>query len=184
MEYNYLITILVGMSACGKSAIRDALVKEREFTKVVTCTTRNPREKEKNGVDYFFLSKPTFEMNIKNNNFIEYSKTGNNYYGTLKQEFDKYNHYVIVLDINGAKNFSNYIGRDKCNIVYVYCSKGVRKRRMIQRGDFDNWNNRLESDVIQFTDENVNSICNMQLFNTGNHTVMQSVKELLGENKK
>ncbi len=45
-------------------------------------TTRQPREGEQDGVDYFFVSKEQFEENIKNGEMLEYAKYVDNYYGT------------------------------------------------------------------------------------------------------
>ncbi len=181
IKYKYLFTILVGMSASGKTAIKNKMIENYEFSNIVTCTTRKPRINEKNGVDYFFLSKETFEMNIKKENFIEFSKNGEDYYGTLKKDFDLSKRYIIVLDLNGAKTFSQYVGKNNCNIVYIYCSSNVRRKRMIQRGDSENWNNRLNLDKKQFTDKNINSICNMQGINCGTRSLSQTIHEILGD---
>ncbi len=181
MSYKYLLTILVGMSACGKTVIKRELIKEYEFIPITTHTTRNPRNNEKNGVDYWFKSKNNFIYNIDQNYYIEYSQTNGNYYGTPKWNIDWSKHYVIVLDLNGAKTLSDYIGRQFCNIVYVYCSIGTRRRRIMQRGDFDlnKWYERLKSDTEQFTDEEINSICNMSLSNNGHSTIAQATRELI-----
>ncbi|MDD4005965.1 MAG: guanylate kinase, partial [Bacilli bacterium] len=63
--------ILVGASASGKTEIAKILTRKYGIVKAITHTTRDMREGEKNGVDYFFVSKDEFAALAKQNAFVE-----------------------------------------------------------------------------------------------------------------
>ena len=52
--------VLSGPSGSGKGALTELLIKDNTFKKFITCTTRKPREYERNGFDYYFLDEKTF----------------------------------------------------------------------------------------------------------------------------
>ena len=95
-------------SGCGKSTlIRELLSNNESLKQSVSFTTRNPRESEVNGEDYFFVSKNYFNEMIKKNQFIEYAEVYGNFYGTqkkwLQEELNKnLTHILLELDIQGA----------------------------------------------------------------------------------
>ena len=77
------ILVLSGPSGAGKSTIINAASDEiGEYYFSISTTTRTPRVGEKHGKDYFFVSKESFEEDIKANNFLEYAEVHGNYYGT------------------------------------------------------------------------------------------------------
>jgi len=77
------ILVLSGPSGAGKSTIINAASDEiGEYYFSISTTTRDPRVGEKNGVDYFFVNKESFEEDIKAGNFLEYAEVHGNYYGT------------------------------------------------------------------------------------------------------
>jgi len=97
------ILILSGPSGCGKSSLLKELYKKIDnYYFSISTTTRKPRTGEKNGVDYFFVSTKEFENGIENNEFLEYAKVHNNYYGTslkLVNEAIK-NKKLVIFDID------------------------------------------------------------------------------------
>ncbi|MFA7084318.1 MAG: guanylate kinase [Arcobacteraceae bacterium] len=100
------ILILSGPSGCGKSTLLKEVYKEiKEYYFSISTTTRQIREGEKHGVDYYFVSKEEFEKDIENGDFLEYASVHGNYYGTsLKpiMEALKENKLVIFdIDIQG-----------------------------------------------------------------------------------
>jgi len=77
------ILVLSGPSGAGKSTIINAASGEiGEYYFSISTTTRAPRAGEEHGVDYFFVSKESFEEDIKAGNFLEYAEVHGNYYGT------------------------------------------------------------------------------------------------------
>lgn len=103
-----IFIVLSGPSGVGKGTICKKLLEHFNAWYSVSMTTRQPREGEINGKDYFFVSKEEFEKIINSNGFLEYATYNNNYYGTPKSIInDKLNNNIDVIteiEINGAKN--------------------------------------------------------------------------------
>ena len=101
-------------SGCGKSTlIRELLLNNESLKQSVSFTTRNPRESEVNGEDYFFVSKNDFNEMIKKNELIEYAEVYGNFYGTqkkwLREELNKnLVHILLELDIQGAMSIKKF----------------------------------------------------------------------------
>jgi guanylate kinase len=91
----------------GKDAIL-ARMKQAGFPfhYVVTSTTRPKRLEEKDGADYHFLSEDEFQRRIKGNQFLEWAKVYDNYYGVLRQEvkeaLDQRQDVIVKVDVQGA----------------------------------------------------------------------------------
>ena len=79
--------VLIGPSGGGKTTLAEQLLQHQPNTvRAVTCTTRDPREGEKDGVDYYFLDAGTFLKRVQAGNFLEHATVFGNSYGTLKSE--------------------------------------------------------------------------------------------------
>ena len=84
------ILILSGPSGCGKSTLLKEVYKNiDDYYFSISTTTRAPRVGEVDGVDYFFVTKEEFEADIKNDDFLEYAKVHDNYYGTSLKPINK-----------------------------------------------------------------------------------------------
>lgn len=161
--------ILVGASASGKTEVCKELCKTYHYKKFVTTTTREKRVNEADGVDYFFVDKDKFIEKIKNNDFIEYTKYDENYYGSEKKEIN--DNSVIIVDPLGLKAF-NTIKNKRFISYYLECDDNVRKERMIKRGDsIEKINERLKFDKEKF---NLNLVNTTYQINTTN----KSIKEI------
>lgn len=103
--------VISGPSGVGKNTIADILIDKGYGIYSVSVTTRGIREGEKEGRDYFFVSKEEFDKNIKEDNFLEYAQYGDNYYGTLKSyvfdNLDNGTNVIAVVDIQGGVNIEN-----------------------------------------------------------------------------
>lgn len=109
-----LLIVVSGPSGAGKDTICQKLLKDdSNIWMSVSMTTRKPRPLEKDGVDYFFVSKEDFLNKINNNTFLEYASYNDNYYGTPKDKVEeKLNEgkdVILVIDINGAVNIKKII---------------------------------------------------------------------------
>ena len=104
-----LLIILSGPSGVGKETVRNQLMKIKNFDLVysISMTTRQPRNQEVDGVNYYFVSEEEFKKNIERDNFLEYARFVGNYYGTPKdkvEEMRNEGHNVLLeIEINGAK---------------------------------------------------------------------------------
>jgi len=79
-------------SGSGKTTIVQHLLRQEDLNLAfsVSCTSREPRENEKNGENYYFLSLSDFKQHIKNNDFLEWEEVyRDNFYGTLKSEVER-----------------------------------------------------------------------------------------------
>lgn len=103
--------IISAPSATGKTTIRNAFIEKfpNMVEKVITATTRKPRDGEVNGVDYYFLTPEEFDKKIMDNEFIEYTNVYENMYGSLKSSIEdilkKGKYPVIILDVVGKNKF-------------------------------------------------------------------------------
>jgi guanylate kinase len=102
--------VLSSPSGGGKSTIRKLLLEQRrDLGYSVSATTRKIRaaEKERNGVEYFFLGRPEFEARRDAGEFVEWASYAGELYGTLKSEFDRLfgegRHPVLDIEIEGAR---------------------------------------------------------------------------------
>lgn len=169
-----MLTILIGKSCSGKNTIANELVKNFSFERIVTTTTRPMRKNEVDGVDYNFISKEQFLEKVKNGDFIEYrskdtlikGKQDISYYGSPKRQLEAGKNYVIILDVQGAKKFIDYYGKENCFVVKIEVDVTIRRRRAVERGNFDatEWFiRRLEEDE-EFDYDHTADIVNFSLF--------------------
>lgn len=140
--------VLVGESASGKSSIEKNLIENYGFNKVVSYTTRKPRDGEVDGVDYHFIDKSQFKRLKIQGFFAETAMYNDWHYGTAKRDCtdDK----VAVLTPHGLRQISKIQG---INVVSFYINVPRRDRliKILQRGDnIEEAYRRSLSDVGQF----------------------------------
>ena len=103
-----LLIIFSGPSGVGKGTLRKHIVKDRSLNLVysISMTTRAPRNREVDGVDYYFVSKEEFQRNIDRNNFLEHAEFVGNCYGTPKSYVEelrnKGKNVFLEIEIKGA----------------------------------------------------------------------------------
>jgi guanylate kinase len=104
--------VLSAPSGGGKTTIAKMLLQGREdLGYSVSATTRSKRPGERDGVDYYFLSREEFERRQQNGEFLEWATYGGELYGTLKSEIDRIfaqgRHAVLDVEIEGARQIRN-----------------------------------------------------------------------------
>lgn len=103
-----LLIILSGPSGVGKGTVRRQIMKEKlvDLSYSVSMTTRLPRDKEIDGVDYYFVTREQFEKKIAEGGFLEHAEFVGNYYGTPKDKVEELRNQgknvFLEIEINGA----------------------------------------------------------------------------------
>ena len=103
--------ILSSPSGVGKTTLVKLLSKKDNYNISVSHTTRKPRPKEINGTDYHFVDQIEFQRLIQNDEFLEYAKVFNNFYGTTRtsviQNLEDGKNVLFDIDWQGADQIKN-----------------------------------------------------------------------------
>lgn len=141
IKYENFVIVISAPSGCGKSTIVKKLLQEVDNLSIsISATSRQPRGKEVDCIDYHFLTKEEFEKRIKENKFLEYATVHDNYYGTLKSEVEKKwnNGKDIILDIDcqGGQQISKQLEKNKLLKIFILPpSMEALKERIINRAE-------------------------------------------------
>jgi len=116
------LVIISAPSGAGKTTIVNHLlqeVPELEFS--ISATTRNPRGKEKDGKEYYFIAVEDFRERIRRKEFTEWEEVyKDHYYGTLKSEIERIwaegKHVIFDVDVKGGINLKNIFGNKAVSI--------------------------------------------------------------------
>jgi guanylate kinase len=103
-----LLIVLSSPSGGGKTTIAHELLrKDKNIVRSISCTTRKPREGEKNGKDYFFVTVARFKAMVLKKTFLEWAKVHQNFYGTpdhwVEAQLNKGKDVLFVIDVQGGK---------------------------------------------------------------------------------
>jgi len=105
------MVVLSSPSGAGKTTLVNLLSKKNKFFISISHTTRRPRPNEQNGKDYYFVEDQEFKRLIKNDEFLEYAKVFNNFYGTSRtpviQNLEKNRNVIFDIDWQGADQIKN-----------------------------------------------------------------------------
>ena len=138
MKNQKKLIILTGPSGVGKgTVIKEILGKEKNFWLSISATTREPREGEKDGENYYFLNQEKFKEMIEQNLFLEWAQFAGNYYGTpLSSVNEKMkNGFTVLLEIEveGAKQIKEKFP-ESLSIFLLPPDKAELERRIRNRG--------------------------------------------------
>lgn len=102
-----VLTVVSGFSGAGKGTVMKRLIqKYDDYALSISVTTRNPREGERDGIEYFFKTKEEVETMIENDEFLEYARYVDNYYGTprfyVEEMLAKGKNVILEIEIQGA----------------------------------------------------------------------------------
>jgi len=138
------ILVLSGPSGAGKSTIIEHSSKHiGEYYFSISTTTREPREGEINGIDYYFVSRDEFEEGIKAGDFLEYATVHGNYYGTSLKPVNKAlsegKLVIFDIDVQGHRLVRAKMGNIVTSAFITPPSMSVLKERLYARAtDKDN----------------------------------------------
>ena len=106
-----VMIILSSPSGAGKTTLVNLLSKKDNHVISISHTTRNPRPGEINNKDYYFVNDNEFKRLIKNEEFLEYAKVFNNFYGTTRtpviDNLNKGKNVLFDIDWQGADQIKN-----------------------------------------------------------------------------
>ncbi len=130
--------ILSSPSGAGKTTLVKKIAKNKNFIVSISHTTRTPRPTEKNGRDYYFISKSYFKKLIKKGEFLEHAKVFDNYYGSSKQMVTKNlklgKNVVFDIDWQGSRQLRNKKLNYKLISIFILPpSKKELLKRLIKR---------------------------------------------------
>ena len=106
-----IMVVLSSPSGAGKTTLVNLLSEKNNYYISISHTTRKPRSNETNGKDYFFVKDDEFKRLINNDEFLEYAKVFNNFYGTTRtpviQGLEKNQNIIFDIDWQGADQIKN-----------------------------------------------------------------------------
>lgn len=155
-------------TVCNMESSRNSRIK-----RVITHTTRTLRPGEKDGVDYFFVSKEKFKEGLRKGEFIEYAVVHGNYYGTSRDALlsiiNGGNDALLAIDVQGARN----VIRRFSNVVSIFMlppSFDVWLERVQKDGDRKDVDVRLKTSLrelgaaVEFDYCIINDVLNETIF--------------------
>lgn len=133
--------VFSGPSGVGKGTLVSRLFSEMEgLNYSVSCTTRKPREGERDGVEYRFVSEEDFKRHIQAGDFLEWASVHGHHYGTLRSDvqrvLDQGHDIVLEIDVQGALQVKEKIP-EAVTIFIAPPSPQVLEKRLRNRGTED-----------------------------------------------
>ena len=132
------LIIITGPSGVGKgTVVNDILKRNKKIWLSISATTRNPRKGEKDGKDYYFLSKEIFKRMIEDGMFLEWAEFAGNYYGTplnsVREKIDNGLKVILEIEVAGAKQVRDKY-QDILSIFLLPPNKEELEKRIRNRG--------------------------------------------------
>lgn len=133
-----VLAVVSGFSGAGKGTLMKTLLRDHEsYALSISATTRQPREGEVDGREYFFLTREKFEQMIAEDAFIEYAQYVGNYYGTPKKYVEDCltagKDVILEIEVQGAMNVKKMFP-DAVTIFVAPPSAAELKKRLEGRG--------------------------------------------------
>jgi guanylate kinase len=180
------ILVISAPSGGGKNVVANYILSNfHKFSFSISSTTRNIRENEKNGVNYYFIDKNSFINKINNNEFVEYEEFFGNYYGTMASEFERILSLnkipLLDIDVKGAVSIKKYYLDDALLLFLKPPSIEILKKRLIHRNTetIEQIDKRIERAEMEIKmSENFDCV----LVNDKLDILFKQIKELINKN--
>lgn len=134
-----ILVVISGFSGAGKGTLMKQLLGSygENYALSISATTRAPRQGEKDGKDYFFVSREQFEQMIENGELIEYAQYVENYYGTPRNYVEEHlaagKNVILEIEIQGALKIKAQFPDTRLLFVTAPSSEELKKR-LVGRG--------------------------------------------------
>jgi len=197
------LVILSGPSGSGKTSVAREVCKRLGEDKTyfsISSTTRPPREGEKDGVDYFFLSKDEFLEDIENQEFLEWAEVHGNYYGTslkpIKKALNEGKIVFLDIDVQGFESIRKIYADIITSVFITTKHKDILIQRLKNRGTeteeslkvrlinalnemkkIDEYDYLLINDVFEESVEMLEAIAKVSLLKSRKPNLEQFIKE-------
>lgn len=129
--------VMTGASGVGKGTIRGRLLEYHRMYYSISMTTRPPREGERSGVDYYFVTKPDFEAKIGQNGFLEHALYVDDYYGTPREPVEaalgRGQDVLLEIEVQGALQVAEAMP-EAILVFIIPPSLSELRRRLLVRG--------------------------------------------------
>lgn len=137
MDNRGTLVVISGFSGAGKGTVSKALVEKYGYRLSISATTRQPREGEQDGKDYFFKTESEFLSLVDYNGYIEYAQYVGNYYGTprkfVEDSLDEGQVVILEIEVQGAMKIKEQYP-DAILLFITAPSIDVLKKRLVGRG--------------------------------------------------
>ena len=175
-----MIYCLLGESASGKSTIEKRL-EQYGLIRIISSTTRPIREREQNGVDYYYISEDEFKINL--DRYYEHTQYRDWYYciDPIKNNIDLNNNYVCVIEPHGYKSLIKKVGKENVKGIYIKSNDKDRLLRGLNREknpDCYEICRRFISDIDLFKD--IKSMVDYTVENNNINEAVNMILKLIG----
>lgn len=194
MKKRGILTIISGFSGVGKGTLVKGLMKKYDnYALSVSATTRDAREGEVDGREYFFISKESFEEKIKNDEFLEYARYVDNYYGTpvkyVEEQLEAGKDVLLEIEVQGAMQVKEKVPQALTIFVMPPNAETLRER-LIGRGtetkeviearlkraveesrDIEKYDTILVNDVLEYSIDELH-----QLISAGHNSSFRNIE--------
>ena len=161
----YKVVAIMGKSASGKTTLQKAIAREFDVNEIVSTTTRPKRDREKEGVDYKFVTIEQFTEKVLNGDMLEADDFNDWFYGTEISALNENKVNVGVFTPNGVEALAQD-GRIDLKVIYIDADDKQRLLRSLNREtnpDVAEICRRYFADEKDFCDDRMGELADMNL---------------------